>query len=667
MNRLGHFLSRTKARHALTVLAIFAASFWVYRHELAAFPRGDQGWFMSERVFYPNDFEYFRAMISFPRTRHLAPGDTFLFRPAMNAVLALQDIFFRDDLFLQGSLSVIWHGALCVALYYLFAPVVSEFLGALLVGTFLVQYSGMEAILWRHISPYILGIFFFACALLVIRRQFGRKPLRFGNAIAMAAFFLSGIFYDAAPLALLVGGVTLFLVDRPSSASARKNLLGITLLPTALYYAIDALDFVLHPALPADAGPASTASLLEIAFHGVLATFTLLGTFVVALVAPFTLPLYFHYPTDRLAWDYSDVSHAMLVSFGLILAGFLFWWGKQAFQALRRKESRGNAIVTLLLLSYLVSLTASWGFLRVAARGESYLYLCTYNYYLTNFLLLSLIVLGTPWSTLIARLPTPKRLVSSALAALLLGYLACNDYGIEKVWSARSPQEMRVAHAVKNLSERFRSTPAVCYGGALSADLAELLPSTLLYRASCDVRRGKPLYAIAGTDGRIWLVESLALSSASDQRAPANALHGNPIFETGEESYLGKHLKLEPGFRGPLPLISVELPEGFSGGLVFNIENSSNFFYLFVSHHVFRAFQVSQGKFHPLGKTLQSLGSPYRRIAIASTGRTFYVIEGFNVLVVLPDIQRLHDAGIYEPDAGAGLKEVPIDALTAGT
>jgi len=199
------------------------ASFFIYRLGFAALPRVDQFYFMEERKFFVSDWDYFWHVISFTRSAMIGPADPFLFRPGFFAVLAILDICFRANLYVAGFFSVSLNAFVVFLLYRLVQKMTNGWMGLLAGTLFLLQYPGIEMVIWRHASPYMLGILFFLMGCLWVT-DMNAHSLKKTKAISiMVCFLLSTFFHECFAVTLTVCGCLLAALERFDSTGARPR------------------------------------------------------------------------------------------------------------------------------------------------------------------------------------------------------------------------------------------------------------------------------------------------------------------------------------------------------------------------------------------------------------------------------------------------------------
>lgn len=385
-------------------------------------PRRDEVSFLRERMLMHSAQEWVEHCLSFNRTRHTGKGDYYLFRPGLFGTHALLDVGFRYNAYIVGAASLLMLLAASFATYLALAKLVPRSVALLLAGLFAVQYAGLEIVLWRHISPYLVAL---GCLSLAVRLACGLSelPTRAGvhwrTALGMAACVLTGaLFHEmAAATGLVAAGWTLTLIfwgwirDRNAMhARLRGDLWTVaigTLSGSLAYLLADIMDYWLHqtPGVlgPADHLPASTALGGRI-----FAILVWIGSAVYGLAIPFGVKLRQDWSQGGLyGWTFNPASRPLAVV-GLLTVmaalGGIAYFSRRGNRMSETPQGRRLRLAGILLLSYAVMLFVSLGIGRVVLRDLSYMQNATYYFAFTSWLICA--ALGVVFA--IARQQTPE-------------------------------------------------------------------------------------------------------------------------------------------------------------------------------------------------------------------------------------------------------------------
>jgi hypothetical protein len=486
----------------IVVAVLVAWSFFVYRHGLDSLPRGDQLPFLDERARFPATGAWLLHAISYTRTRILTGDSHLMFRPLHGFVLGVQEVFLPDDALAQGLVSIVLHAAVVLVLYFLVrwvADPVVAFLAAIVYAT---EYPGMEMVLWRHISPYLLAPLLLGVGLHALRRVWagGRSWLA-----AVPWLLLACSVHEAVPVAF-VAAITAIVIAR-SRAVDRAPLDAVAKALAAacvLWLALDAFDLFLHPT-PVMAGPndALPADFVQV----VASLLQFFGLCMVAMLAPSVVDLRWNGPErafSRLQWDYTVVPQAVSASVGIATLVFLFAAVVWSARRIARGDARGLA--PLLLASFAMAIGVAFAGVRTAG-SFGYFANATYYCHLTSFVFL---LIGSP--ALAAARVSRRRTLVTAGAVVLAGAWSLSSYlCIQQALRAQEPfarLSLSTAAAVRQAMER---RPDLCVGGILDASARDAIspprgPLTLLGATACAYRRdARPVY-LDRVDGRYALV-----------------------------------------------------------------------------------------------------------------------------------------------------------------
>lgn len=507
-------------RHYLVFFFLVLFCFVIYWPGLIALPRSDHSLILDERQFYDNDIDFFINLLSFSRTRHIAPGDVFLFRPGTTGVLAVLDIYLRPNLYLLGALSILWHAIAVFSAYLIFQRLK---VGALatysLLAILLVQYPGMDMILWRHVSPYIFALVFFSLGLFVLLRTEHRGLKLKDSILVSSMFFFSMLFHEllvlALPFAFLL---TVFTPLRKWLGLGHRSI--ILLMPSVCYMVVNVADYYLYGALDV-VGPA------DIRFELKLVDFiSVFGIFFYQFLFPFLVEI--EHLRSRTIWPLNNTFGAgflfpglglmLLTLFGAIVLGLRNALNHRSgeFSTLQNEL---RCFLIVIVLSVLVSLFGGLLVGRIALRGMAYLVNSTYNFYFFNFLFVLMTGLifsiFRPWienniqeynhRISLYNKSWLDEINSKYLIVIIISsssFILADLMVMNQAIQGASLKEDEVMAKVTLWVSDVSKQREYCYAGSEVG----IVPDVLLYRESCQVKNGIPVVLRQGTYLSLYLV-----------------------------------------------------------------------------------------------------------------------------------------------------------------
>lgn len=511
--------------------------FVIYWPGLIALPRSDHSSILDERQFYDNDIDFFINLLSFSRTRHIAPGDVFLFRPGSTGVLAVLDIYLRPNLYLLGALSILWHAIAVFSAYLIFQKLK---IGALatysLLAILLVQYPGMDMILWRHISPYIFALVFFSLGLFVLLRAEHRGLKLKDSILVSSMFFISMLFHEllvlALPFAFLL---TVFTPLRKRLGLGHRSI--ILLMPPVCYMVVNVADYYLYGALSV-VGPA------DIQFQLKLVDFiSVPGIFFYQFFFPFLVEI--ENLRSRTIWPFNNTFGAgvlfpglglMLITlFGAIVLGLRNALNHRSGE-FSTPQNELRCFLIVIVLSVLVSLFGGLLVGRIALRGLAYLVNSTYNFYFFNFLFVLMAGLifsiFRPWIekqiqeykyriSLYNKSWLDKLNSKCFIVIIIAPFILADLMVMNRAIQGASLKEDEVMAKVTLWASDVSKQREYCYAGSEVG----IVPDVLLYRESCQVKKGIPLVLQQGTYLSLYLVAKNSGTVISTYHLKISDLH----------------------------------------------------------------------------------------------------------------------------------------------
>lgn len=463
-------------------LVLLTVVFAIYRYGIFDLPRIDHLFFLKEQEFEKSNLDFFLRIISYNRSAHIAHGDYFLYRPGFFGYLAFVTIFFRENLLIAGVLSLIWHAITSFVLFLLIKRISGTRLALFLSLVFCVQYAGMEMLIWRHISPYMIGLIFFSIGLMMIMKE-QENNHRAQGWNSLLFLFLATLFHESFPSTMMVLGLISFLV--------RKRDLAIRfLIPGAVWLLLNWLDFLhYHPESILGTDAASPFLTLQNSAFNII---FLSGLFIAVFLCPFLVRIeYENFFTERGSWDPTSIPPVWVFGIGMLVLGgiILFLIKKIRFQ--KSRAVKRFDLETLFAIYFLV-LIVGFGVGRLTARTTEYLRISTYYYYLSNFcliLLMSAIVKHT-----YEKRGFLKKSILVLMAIFGTFWMVTNYYKIQKTLSERYPSDKLVAKSVVRFKQVFKSAPEYCYGGSFDMSFNGAFLNQILFSQNCTQKPKTPLY-----------------------------------------------------------------------------------------------------------------------------------------------------------------------------
>lgn len=459
--------------------AIVAWCLWLYWQGRYAVPSKDQLVFMRERVFHPNDLHYFWEALSYNRTRHLNPGDYFLFRPGTMGLQALWDIFLRQDWLTLGISSLLLHAAAAIALLALAARILPLPLALGAALWFATDYAGSEMVLWRHISPYIAGVLLMMVGLVALWEW--QQDRRRSQAVTAAlAWGLAASFHEIA-LVVLVPVILWQCTEREWKMAGRLCLVAIA------YWALNALSFWYYRdglLFFSRLDPGALAFSLP---DNALAATYLTG--VVALAIGYPMGVKLEPGAQGVKWAFTTLPLEMVIAAGMLTV-LLLALTTILFLIYRRKNPTAS-LLGMLGITLWVGLLAALVLTRVAQRGWSYLEYGTYYFYLFR--------LAFAWIAMAVLAFWGSRRPVAIVAGLFLAVSLFQNTRALREWNQTREGDHRLAQFVYDTAQYFERHPELCLGGFLDEPNYRL--QVTHFRISCTQRKTSPRYGARSGDG----------------------------------------------------------------------------------------------------------------------------------------------------------------------
>ena len=199
---------------------------WAYWPSLAHGPRGDQLNYLAEMSSRQGFTETVFGSFDLNRTRSFGPGDELAFRPVFYFVLGLEKYFFGYDFTGWQFIGLLAHLFACGALYALLCRIRGGLFAFLGMGLFALAPVNIEAVVWHHITPYLL---FAGCVLMALRGLYAAEhdeaKVNFHTAAAVGWMLPAVFLYETGVWYALCMGVFLWSRGRRAGAYALGGLI----------------------------------------------------------------------------------------------------------------------------------------------------------------------------------------------------------------------------------------------------------------------------------------------------------------------------------------------------------------------------------------------------------------------------------------------------------
>lgn len=391
----------------LVLVLLLFITFVIYWNGLIDVPRRDQAGFLAEKTYFSSNFDWLIHTLSYNRTRLIGPGDYYLFRPVHMFLISVADIFFRDQPQISGGLSIIYLFLAASILFFLLRNILNDLVSFLFALLFIVQYVSQEIVLWRHISPYLLALFFWGLSL---RSLLVHQKTNKNSTYTLGAFFLfiACCIHEmvAAAAIISVAGLIFFRTEIPFQQ--KKKFFVSIIAPPIVYIVLNILDFYCY-------SPGSILGVADksIGFEPMQMLASIWGVHsasVAALIFPFTVTMQ-NGDSGILVWAFNSDS-LTIKSGGVIGLLYIVYFVIQIkFRTILPRKHQtlvshsnndlnknlgivNSQIIFIFSLSAYLSFLISIGIGRVYLRSVGYLHEATYYYSFSAFFLLLMLASG---------------------------------------------------------------------------------------------------------------------------------------------------------------------------------------------------------------------------------------------------------------------------------
>lgn len=426
----------------LWLITFIIIAFFLYSNALTDVPKRDQVGYLREHVYFNNPWDWFLHSVSYNRTRFINGGDYYLFRPAFMALQTLTNILFENLPEAIGVTSVLTLAIVAFCLSRFAASFVGNCLGFLLGLTFLSNYAGMEMILWRHISFYLVTIAFFSLGCYwIIRSNESIKAKYFAGSF----LFLGMLFHESTACAILSGTICFifFHLIRKFDNSLKsdlnhndknvKLLIPICGIPLAAFTILDVIDLIFHqvPSI------LNTADVLP--KHFIIQG---LNSIIISHEA-FSTASFFPFFVKLLSWDglwiWKFEPHSFILSSVSIFlfAGLIIGIYPTLKRFARGESTRVDAAV-ILAYSFYMAIVLGVGLGRVLLRTVFYLQYATYYHSLAAGALCMVLAAALYNILGIIKCPIRQRLIKTSVGTYLLTLIVVQSLMIHTTLSQAS-------------------------------------------------------------------------------------------------------------------------------------------------------------------------------------------------------------------------------------
>jgi hypothetical protein len=322
---------------------------------------GDYINFTTERSFYETFEQYFINVLSYNRTRHIEPGDTFLFRPVYHGLHALLDNIFKNKTYLEVYISLAAHILSSFLLFQILRILTNYWTALLSAIVYLVQISSPKIIFDIHFVPYVLTNLYVLLALLILVKKETQK----NYGLLTLLIFVAGCSHESIFLGVFIALAlcSYFKINFPQ----KKYLL----FSFFFFLLLNVWSF-LHYRGQNSFSIGNNSNILQIIVDTLLSPFYIIGMNISGLF----------FGNLRLAKVTIGTFTYLTVGF---FVAYLFYKNirKQNIQLLKpfSKEQKNTLILCFsILISYILALSIGRGGLR----GLSYLSWAIWDDYLTS-------------------------------------------------------------------------------------------------------------------------------------------------------------------------------------------------------------------------------------------------------------------------------------------
>jgi hypothetical protein len=447
-----------------SILALGMVIVFIYQFGLLDYARGEQITYMKERYYYPNDWQWFLHSLNYTRTRLLDVGDTFLFRPGFYAVVAMFDIFLRDQPMIVGLSSIVLHWLVAILLYLLLRIHFKGTFAFLFALFFASQYAGIDLIVWRHLSPYMVSIVFALAGFLI---AFSKRSYK--NGLAFIFFLGSLFFHESLVPSFFLLGMMLAILFSSRTKFFKKSVLSLSFIfilsgAVIVYVLFDILSWwVSKPSLVLNSAEHFTFSG-DFLFSSIQNFLIYLGAATQAVFNPGSVDLVWNRSElDRFKWDIFQHDPVAYIGWTILATMLLGSVVTIASRRIIQSKERSCDVIVLWACCGLISLAAIFSFGRLAIRATQYSMYATYYYWFFAFYYI--IIIKYLLDELTDKFPWLKEkkfipIVCILMGIMILGQAMKARETIEKNYNGRWAQQLQTSIQIGQ--EYFHRHPEAC-------------------------------------------------------------------------------------------------------------------------------------------------------------------------------------------------------------
>jgi F5/8 type C domain-containing protein len=466
--------SRLIDSNAVILLFLISFSLVSFQDGLLDYPRNDHIGYLKHEIYFQHPAEWCEFSASYSRTRWLGKGDEYLFRPGHMVYLCVENVFFEKKPIVAGTISVVSAGIAAFILFLVCSVVLGSRAGGLLASLcWLIFFPGMDLILWRHISPYMLSLIFGFGGIYYFYSTTNHNAIT-KHALATILLLLASLFHEITVVALSIFiGVKFFLYItarfKPEhNIKFGKTLISIlpALLAITLFTTLNIINFIKYGgSLFGPVDKFLDKGYLDFLLRSSHATAYLMGLSIFALLIPFDVSL---------AFNQREIIHWAFPAQGIYL--FFLWFcticaiaimATGAYLLFKARNPHQPHRLVGFSLCFLISGFLGMGFLRGGLRGIDYLQAATYYFSFYAWCWIIVLAFMLRWALDNKKFwPKNRRsfitIGSSLLAIIYIGinfYLVAdftkNEYQPRAVKSLVMNDQTSASSKHKNYSSRF--------------------------------------------------------------------------------------------------------------------------------------------------------------------------------------------------------------------
>lgn len=238
------------SKRALLVIFLFLAiafiNFFAFYPSFSHAARADQTILLIETA----DIDHFSDLVSYtysyPRHRVINSGDSFLFRPVLYVLFALEKWFFGFNFTYWQVTGFLLHLFVVWQLLKVLFLIRASFLAGFFVLGFSVSYIAQEMVIWHHISGYLLCLIFLLEALYFFIRYLHEDRKSFWRLVMIAGYLTLACFtYELGVIcAFFFASALLFCKKGPVTSRFPWKEMAVLFAPIVIYACVNFLDYV---------------------------------------------------------------------------------------------------------------------------------------------------------------------------------------------------------------------------------------------------------------------------------------------------------------------------------------------------------------------------------------------------------------------------------------